>query len=330
MQYIIIDLEWNQPLSYDSAVYRRVGSKLIFEMIQIGAVRVNERMEILDSVSIPIRPQQYVRIHPRIRRMTHLDEETLAGALTFEEAIEQFASWCGEDYALLTWGCDDISVLQQNLDFYDCHPKLADFYDIQKMFSDVFECKDRKSLKAAMEMLEIEPDEERAFHNALNDAYYTALVFARIPQPENVVRYVQHPKQLIHQLRGPAIHQDAFPNVAAALSSALATAPVCPACGKQAATEDRYAEQTGDKYIGLAKCKTHGMLLVRLRLTPDDNGGCLMSVKASKASRQDVAYVHTKLLQLRRREEAFAAQGITPDPDRDLRNADRSSMPTED
>ena len=82
MQYIIIDLEWNQPLSYDSAVYRRVGSKLIFEMIQIGAVRVNERMEILDSVSIPIRPQQYVRIHPRIRRMTHLDEETLSNALT--------------------------------------------------------------------------------------------------------------------------------------------------------------------------------------------------------------------------------------------------------
>ena len=41
MQYIVIDLEWNQPMSYDSAVYRQVGDRLIFEMIQIGAVKLN-------------------------------------------------------------------------------------------------------------------------------------------------------------------------------------------------------------------------------------------------------------------------------------------------
>ena len=42
MQYIIIDLEWNQPLSYQSRVYREVGDKLIFEMIQVGAVKLDE------------------------------------------------------------------------------------------------------------------------------------------------------------------------------------------------------------------------------------------------------------------------------------------------
>ena len=72
MQYIVIDLEWNQPMSYDSAVYRQVGDRLIFEMIQIGAVKLNGQLEVCDSISIPIRPVHYVKIHPRIRKMTQL------------------------------------------------------------------------------------------------------------------------------------------------------------------------------------------------------------------------------------------------------------------
>ena len=41
MTYIILDLEWNQPISYQSRTYREVGDKLIFEMIQIGAVKLD-------------------------------------------------------------------------------------------------------------------------------------------------------------------------------------------------------------------------------------------------------------------------------------------------
>lgn len=74
MQYIIIDLEWNQPLSYQSRIYREVGDRLIFEMIQIGAARVNEKMEVLETISILIQPTCYLKIHPRIRRMTGLDQ----------------------------------------------------------------------------------------------------------------------------------------------------------------------------------------------------------------------------------------------------------------
>ena len=104
MTYIILDLEWNQPISYQSRTYREVGDKLIFEMIQIGAVKLDYDLNPADSISIPIAPTHYLRIHPRIKRMTGLDSETLAGAPNFREALEQFVAWCGEDYALLTWG----------------------------------------------------------------------------------------------------------------------------------------------------------------------------------------------------------------------------------
>ena len=133
-----------------------------------------------NTISIPIRPVHYVKIHPRIRRMTQLGAEELADAPEFLEAMRQFVAWCGEDYALLTWGCDNVSVLKQNMDFFQCQEQLPPLCDIQKLYSDEMGCKDRKGLKAAMEELSIAPDESRSFHNALHDAYYTALVLSLI------------------------------------------------------------------------------------------------------------------------------------------------------
>ena len=299
MQYIVIDLEWNQPMSYDSAVYRQVGDRLIFEMIQIGAVKLNEQLEVCDSISIPIRPVHYVKIYPRIRKMTQLGPEELADAPTFLEAMDQFAAWCGEDYALLTWGCDDVSVLKQNMDFFDCKVALPPLCDIQRLFSDVYKCRDRKGLKAAMEMLDIAPDEERFFHNALNDAYYTALVFAKMPDPAAVLRYPQQPKQLIH-----AGHQsrktkgETFATMAEAMKSETAAQPRCPVCGKRTALEDGYVRQCADKYIGLSACPHHGSLMIRLRFSPTEDGKRLMNMTVSKATAINRAYVHTKRLQV--------------------------------
>ena len=158
MTYIILDLEWNQPISYQSRTYREVGDKLIFEMIQIGAVKLDADLNPADSISIPIAPTHYLRIHPRIKRMTGLDSETLAGAPNFREALEQFVAWCGEDYALLTWGIDDVSVLYQNIRFFHCEDiSLPPLCDIQLLFTQVHKLKDRAGLKAAMELMEMRP-----------------------------------------------------------------------------------------------------------------------------------------------------------------------------
>ena len=54
MHYIILDLEWNQPMSYQSHVYREVGDRLIFEMIQIGAVKLDDSLAVVDSIPFPV------------------------------------------------------------------------------------------------------------------------------------------------------------------------------------------------------------------------------------------------------------------------------------
>ena len=305
MHYIILDLEWNQPMSYQSHVYREVGDRLIFEMIQIGAVKLDDSLAVVDSISIPIRPVHYVKIHPRIRRMTQLGAEELADAPEFLEAMRQFVSWCGEDYALLTWGCDDVSVLKQNMDFFQCQEVLPPLCDIQKLYSDETGCKDRKGLKAAMEELSIAPDESRSFHNALHDAYYTALVFAKLPHPERVLQYPQKPKQLIHanRTRREKLPGETFDSLHDALASDMAQHPRCPRCGKPAALEaEGYVKQCADKYIGLGQCKDHGAVLIRLRFQPTDDGKRIMHMTTAFATAANRAYIHTKRLQVAEKE----------------------------
>ena len=322
MHYIVLDLEWNQPISWQSAPYRKVGDRLIFEMIQIGAVKLADDLSIRDSLSLPIAPTHYLQIHPRIRRMTGLGPEELAGAPAFRDALEQFVRWCGEDYVLLTWGCDDVSVLRQNVDFFGCGDiPLPPLCDIQKLFAQVHGLKDRPSLQKAMELVGIETDERLAFHNARNDAWYTALVFRTLPDPSSALDYAQQPKNLIHKPR-PAREkppQAFFPSAKEALASEEALRPVCPRCGRILTLDGEYVPQSPDKYISIGRCRHHGRLILRLRLQKEDDGRVSLRRSAAPASRTSIAYVHTKQFQ--------ASRGSPVDPDDALSQAARSNVP---
>ncbi len=304
MHYIILDLEWNQPLSWQSPVYREIGDRLIFEMIQIGAVRLDDDLNITEALSLPIAPTHYLQIHPRIRRMTGLGQEELAGAPAFREALEQFAAWCGEDYVLLTWGCDDVSVLQQNIDFFGCRDiPLAPLCDIQKLFAETHQLKDRPSLQKAMELTEIRAEEGMAFHNARNDAWYTALVFRTLPDPAAVLTHQLTPKSLIHKPKKTRekMPMTSFPSLRAALESDVAQKPVCPRCGRNLALDGEYVLQSPDRYITIGKCRNHGRMLLRLALRTGEEGNVTVRRSVSPASHSNIAYVHTKQFQARQR-----------------------------
>ena len=301
MQYIILDLEWNQPISYHSPAYKSVGTKLLFEMIQIGAVKVDADLNVVDSFSQLIQPQHYVRLHPRISRITHITQDDLADAPQFNEAVEAFAAWCGEDYALLTWGCDDISVLYQNMTFFKCETQLGKIYDAQQLFGEVTgNPKERKGLKAAMEQMEITADEEEMpFHNAVNDAYYTALVFSKMPEPEKVLNYPLTPRKLQHldRARKESTAILRVRSMKDAMKSAAAMTPPCPICGKRMAVPEGYVRQKDEQYMALADCPQHGLAFVRLAFGKNDEGKRIMTRSSSLSEEQSPPYVHTKHLQ---------------------------------
>ena len=302
MDYIILDLEWNQPLSYNSSAYKSVGGKLLFEMIQIGAVRMNDRLEITDTFNQLIQPTHYVKLHPRIRRITGISQDDLADAPQFSEAAERFHAWCGEDSVILTWGCDDISVLQQNLDFFRFRAPFPPMYDLQRLYGElVGDTKNRAGLKSAMEHFEIEPEEDHPFHNALNDAYYTGLVFRRCPKPEDVLRFPQQARKLTHEERARRPEKcevlRAGRSMAEAMRGKQAMTPPCPVCGHRYELAAGYLLRPDGSRQALCVCGDHGLYLVTIKFQKSENGKRDMVRTCALAEEQSPAYVSTKLIQ---------------------------------
>ena len=111
---IVLDMEWNQPLSMDSPLAIRLCTELPFEIIQIGAVRLEDGQQFKATCCL----QQYKVLSPRISKLTGITKQDVRNGERFQDAMERFRAFCGDDPILLTWGFNDIPILRQNLRFY--------------------------------------------------------------------------------------------------------------------------------------------------------------------------------------------------------------------
>ena len=92
-----------------------------------------------------------------------------------------------------------------------------------------------------------------------------------------------------------------------------------------------YVRQAADKYISIAKCPQHGNMLIRVRLRLESDGQKRLMMTAAKASPSNLAYVHTKRLQMTQRDAAYEEKyGKPVDLEAELEKADRTSMPFEE
>ena len=197
MNYIVFDLEWNQNPSP-----RHKPNKLLpYEIIEVGAVKLDENRRQLDTFHALIRPNVYHQIQENIYQVTHVTLSELKKGRRFSEAATDFLSWCGKEARFCTWAKQDLSVLQENLRYYhqlSLLPGPLLYLDVQKLFSLCYEDGEvRRSLSAACEMRNL-PQEE-LFHRALSDAIYTAKIVAGL-QEEYLTGYesldiTQHPKR---------------------------------------------------------------------------------------------------------------------------------------
>ena len=98
----------------------------------------------------------------------------------FQDVIKEFIHWCGNEYLFCTWGSMDLTELQRNMDFYQIpipFQKPLMYYDVQKLYAlQRGDIKSKPSLDHAVEELGVL--EERPFHRALDDAYYTGKVLS--------------------------------------------------------------------------------------------------------------------------------------------------------
>ena len=132
-QYIVLDLEWNQS----SRGKEGSVNCLPFEIIEIGAVKLDENFRTVSEFHRLIRPRVYRQMHFKISEVTHMSMEELEHeGLKFEDAVEEFIGWCGDDYVLCTWGNMDLTELQRNMVYHGLEipfPFPLFYYDVQKI-----------------------------------------------------------------------------------------------------------------------------------------------------------------------------------------------------
>ena len=312
MNYIVMDMEWNQPWPGSPSSKKVLPVQIRGEIIQIGAVRVTEAGEVADEFQVLIRPTFYRHLNRRVSKLTGIKENRLRDeGIPFPEAMDLFQTWCGSDIVFLTWGFDDIGILRENLQLFNMDTAFTDrWYNAQMIFNAQTDgSNSQKALKTAMEMLGIEAT--RPAHDALGDAYHTALICARLDLPKGMAEYDEALKSHENGFHGAelpgCIARKVFYDYAdkrAALSAMSGEANLCPVCGGRM-LGSRWFAQPGHRYMDLAACPEHGKFLIRVRLSVQDNGLIRVSRLTYEATSEAA--------------EAYARRAEKADPEDDAR-----------
>lgn len=310
MNYIVLDLEWNQ--SPDGK--KNSNKKLPFEIIEIGAVKLNEKLEILDTFQCLIKPQVYKWIHNNIHEVIHMDYKDLQNGKLFPQAAREFLEWCGDSYSLFTWGNQDTTEFQRNLKYYEMLSLLPGpffYYDLQKLFSINFEAsQNRRALEYAIDFLKIPKKNE--FHRALADARYTAEILLHMDMQmilsNSSLDVYQNPKKKreeIHVLypdRYRFISRE-FPCREKVMKDREVTSTRCPVCGHPAKRKIRWF-MTGSKvFYSVSNCTEHGSVIGRIRIRKTDEEAYFAIKKLYCANIQETEEIRLKRDSLRQKRQ---------------------------
>jgi len=181
MNYIIFDLEFNQ--AYNS----QIEIKCPFEIIQIGAIKLNEGFTTIDTFNALVKPEIYSDLNPFVKNLTNLTMDSLNKAKPFREVYKDFLKFLNKDKNIFCiWGMADMKELFRNIVYYelDTEPIPKEYINVQAYTGKYLKYPKSVNigLSIAIELFHITKNND--FHNAFNDAYYTAEVFKKIYKKE--------------------------------------------------------------------------------------------------------------------------------------------------
>ena len=323
MNYIVVDLEWNQAMSSKSSVFNKLPIKLRGEIIEIGAVKLDENMQPADEFTIDVKPVYFKRMHYKVKKLTGFDKERLAKGYSFRDAFEKFREWCGEDVTFLTWGCDDRGIMEQNIIIHDLDwDWIADWINLQLIYNMQTDGdKNQKSLSTAMEHFNIE--QTRVAHDALGDAYNTALVCTKLDIAQGLAQYedasrmlsLHTHKQQSGENKGPEpLEHLVFPGYIskseAFADSELITLP-CPDCSKELSCQ-RWINQGDQRYMNIYTCPDCGSYLLRLKFRKHEDNTWAANRLVYKADDDTLDFYRSKAALSRRRGRGHATKKNRP------------------
>ncbi len=299
MKFAVLDLEWNSAPP-GGKPRQRGGKKLVFEIMEIGALMLDDRGTVLGSFHRRIRAEVYRKINPYIAKVTKVKNADLRCGEPFVTVYADFRAWLtemanasggaevsvaggeevpksmpsvagggelgrSEEIVLCAWGCNDMQNLKANCDFFGCRPKLNfPSLDIQYVYGLAVEKKvGQRKLEEAVERLTT--DFAGTWHEALSDAAAAAMILrdllAHGVNPTILQRYFIKSPDVPHKMA----HITA--DSRKALTTALATNEYrCPICGGPMSKPAKVRKKAGDMMWSL-QCLQHGEYAVHAHIT---------------------------------------------------------------
>lgn len=186
MHFIVADLEWN-------GAYSKKAHGYFNEIIEIGAVKLNESMEQTDTFHALIKPVVSRKLSDIVTGLTSITQEELDGGETFSGAVSRLRRWIGREEAVfLTWSTTDLLVLMENCRYFfgsDRIPFMRRYADLQlycQMRTGAGTAQ-QMGLAKACERLGIS-GEDMDSHRALDDSIMTGRVLAKVYEPVSFAR----------------------------------------------------------------------------------------------------------------------------------------------
>ena len=174
MKHVVVDLEMN-PVSRE---FREVRRKLNEEVIEIGAVRLDENFQQEAEFQCYVKPE-YGPIKKHITSLTGITQAMVADKKTYAACFQDFVDWVGEEETkIYSWSRSDIKQLRS-----ECRYKLPDFdiewlnarwVDLQQEFDDRLGLHNSLALKHALGAMDHKF--EGTQHTALADAINTSAI----------------------------------------------------------------------------------------------------------------------------------------------------------
>ena len=171
MNHIIVDLEFT-PVGNPA-----IRNKLKQEIIEIGAVRLDDNYEYVERFDVYVQPQ-FTFLSKQVSDLTGIENHELCDAPCFEKALDMFLEWIGTgDFRIYQWSENDKNQIVKECGYkgiLDKNSMICDKYwcDIQRLYTRVFHKCRKPSLDSAL--TELTAGFEGKMHSAVDDAMNTA------------------------------------------------------------------------------------------------------------------------------------------------------------
>lgn len=310
MNYIILDMEWNQAFDKSQMVTEPI--LLRGEIIEIGAVKTDENFNAIDAFKAYVSPKYYRIMNRHVEKITGITRSKLSGTEKFPQVFERFREWCGEDFRFITWGFDDIPMLTDNLKLHGLDSSWGkDFYNLQLIFKhQIDNSRLQWSLTDAMEKAGIPlfedgtpdielfscpsvPESDVHAHDAMCDALFTYEVCRRLDMNAGIAGYAE-----INVSTHPLLGHKIFSNLQKPwdlknIRDITNNIP-CPECGKPMTVSPWFS--ISFKRTSIACCEEHGKYYVRIASKKNALSSWNLIRKVSRATEEDIQKYENKFI----------------------------------